>query len=89
MPWVIYMCGVSAGFGSAAWNINYQAMCAVSFPKEKMQTLALYRQLFESVGFLLPAIILGVRVSVSDASGGNPIGVTAIVLALTAFYSTC
>ena len=83
--WVIYMCGVSAGFGSAAWNINYQAMCAVSFPKEKMETLALYRQLFESVGFLLPAIILGVRVSVSDASGGNPIGVTAIVLALTAF----
>ena len=81
--WAIYMGGVCAGLGSAAWNINYQAMCAVSFPEEKMHKLALYRQLFESVGFLLPAVILAIPKS--SGGNGNPIGVTAIVLALAAF----
>ena len=37
--WVIYMCGVSAGFGSAAWNINYKPCVLCLFPKKRCRHL--------------------------------------------------
>ena len=47
---------VLTGAGSSAWNLNFQSLTNISFPEEHLGSVALLRQLFESIGFLFPSI---------------------------------
>ena len=44
--WMIVM-GIVTGVGSAAWNINFQTISNMAFPKEQLGNVAHFRQLFE------------------------------------------
>lgn len=44
------------GIGTTAWNINFQSLTNIGFPEEQLGSVALLRQFFECIGFLLPSI---------------------------------
>lgn len=69
------------GFGTTFWNINYQALTNLSFPKSHLGQVSLLRQLFECVGLLLPSISLAF-VSNIQTSGRSVVSVNATVLGL-------
>ena len=91
----IYAFAFVTGVGTAGWNLTYQAVTAVSFAEEELGKIAQFRQIFESIGFLLPSIALAVlansNISLNLPGHANTDGdqqairATAIVLAIIAF----
>lgn len=80
---------IAAGFGTATWNVNFQTITNISFPKSQLGSVARMRQLFECIGFLVPSICLAIITTQGSASnqddGQSFVTLTAAALAAVGF----
>jgi len=67
---------IAAGAGGGSWALTLQTLSNLGSPKEQLGQVAVTRVLFETIGFLLPGIILVVMMY----AGGTTLSVEAAVI---------